>query len=462
MAFAERKRQRGGPQQQDAEYAPRRKARGQRPVDHFSSIIHMIKRRPYAHHPFSYQVPSHAYYCKDVLPPFATAHNPATALCTQWAYTAHYPDNRVLTGRPRRVLFTVLRWGPAGRKLLAATATGEFVMFNGRAFGVEHKTMAHEDNRACRALAWGHINDAILSGDEAGILKLWTGQLALSAELDTKQRIVRDVTWSPSERKIATAGQDGSARIWDAERVASSGGVGVEFDTKMEGHGSDVLSVAWHPTRALLATGSQDRDIRLWDPRKGADPYLSVLQGHTNSVTSVRWHLHGSEFTLLSGSRDGTARIWDTRMLRESYVFVGHTKDVMQAEWHPTHSQLFTTCGLDGLVAFWVVQAGEGGAFQPNGTFEVGKWTAVIKDAHDRGLRDEPNGVSCVAWSPMGHVMATSATEVNFWTRNKPGALEEIRYDASEEAATGAVGGYGAGGRGYVTGGAAGSAAMIM
>jgi WD40 repeat protein len=412
-------------QQTMEDFVPKKKSRGQRPVDYFSSAIHYLKARPYAAPGLQHlaaHVPPHDYYCKDLVPPAMTPFNPSTALCTQWAHTAHYPDNnRSAMGRPRRVYFTTMRWSPTGRKLLCATSNGEFVVFNGHAFGVEMKTAAHEDGKPCKALAWGRRTDAVLSGDEGGTVKLWGNNLTLAAEFDSNQRAVRDIAWSPGDHKFCTAGQDGSVRIWDAERIANTSD-GSDFESKLEGHGGDVLSVQWHPNKALVATSSQDRCVRLWDPRKGADAQLAVLESHTEPVSAVTWHPNGRDWQLLSASRDATVKLWDARMMAEVCRFVGHSADVTGVDWHPTHPDLFASCGMDGTIGYWSTAT--------NAT-EVTRFAASVESAHDQ-VRDKPNGIACVRWSPVGHMLASCASEVNFWTRNKPGAVEEIRYENEE------------------------------
>lgn len=421
--------------QQDADYVPRKKAKGQRPVDYFSSAIHSVKQRPYSDGRGDFHVSPHEYYSKDLLPPHCTNFNHATALCTQWVHTTQYPDARRFEqqpGRRMRVLTNVLQWSPNGRKLLCGTSTGEFLVLNGQAFGVELKTTAHEaqDGRAIRGLAWGRLTGAVLSGDDSCVVKIWGANFNLAAEFNCNQRSLRDVVWAPGELKFGTAGADGTVRIWDAERTASGS---AECETKLEGHGGDVHSVQWHPWRALVATGSQDSDIRLWDPRRGVDNHLAVLSGHRDPLTAVRWHVNGREWHLLSASRDTTVKLWDARMMKELITFSGHTKAVHSIEWHPSHPDLFASAGLDGTLAFW--SSSQSGASQSvEGTsIQVSKWAAAVHAAHDR-FRDEPNGINCIAWSPLGHILASGAGEVNLWTRNKPGAMEEERF-TNEDAA---------------------------
>ena len=406
------------------EYVPREKMRGQRPVDAFSSAINYIKMRPYMVHRRSFHVPPHEYHCKDLIPLNKTPFNPSTALCTQWAHMAPYPDMSRYERRGRRVFFSRLEWSPTGRKLLASTTTGEFVLYNGVSFSVELKTTAHEDNKPCRALAWGRLSDNVLSGDDGGIVKIWATNFNLAAEFDTNQRAVRDVCWAPGEMKFASAGQDGSILIFDTERAAltTSGSTAV-YETKLEGHGGDVSGLHWHPQRAMLASASQDRSVRLWDPRQSqTDHTLAVLQGHNESIMCVRWHPQ-REWLFASAGKDSTIRLWDVRKLQEVSRFVGHTAEIHSLDWHPSHSDLIVSSGNEGLVAFWTLMPG---------VSEVTKWAAAIHNAHDQ-FANRVNSVNCARWSPSGNVLATCSAEINIWTRNKPGAVEEVRIDPAEE-----------------------------
>lgn len=498
----------GGPRRrargQEAEFV-QRVHRGQRPVDLSSSIIAYLDRKRFQanNNPFTFHVPPHEYYCKDVLPPFATAFNPATALCTQWAHTSQYPDNRAnqAGGQRRRGNFTNMKWNATGRKLLCTTANGEFVLYNGASFTCEMKTLAHRGDTAIRGLAWGARSGLVLSGDDAGTLKMWGQHFSLAAEVPSNQRAIRDVCFAPSELRFCTGGQDGTVAIWDVQKVgagasvsasgattgknlqvgnveeeqpaagaANTGGVGdegaarqphtlaVEPDMKLSGHGGDVHSVRWHPYRCLVATGSQDKDVRLWDPRAGGAS-VATLQGHGESVNVVRWHDLGRETWLLTAAKDNTVRLWDTRMVRhELTMYSGHNRPVTCVEWHPTHPDLFVSAGADGLIAFWMVAPPGGeGTLRSNGvTYEVSRFAAGIDMAHDKH-RNEPNSVQCLGWNPLGHILASASGEVHIWTRNRPGAMEELRFDADEAAA---VAGGGAGGEGEQGGGEAGLGAV--
>lgn len=415
------------------EYAPRRKIHGQRPVDFYSPAIqHVLTRLVPRSSPYSYHVSPHEYYTKDLIAASMTTFNPSTALCTQWASTSFHPDSK--GGRVRVPLYG-LQWAPSGRRLLCSTGRGEFLLFNGQSFGVEVKTVAHEDGRACRAIAWGRQHDLILSGDDAGKLKMWMSNFVFMAEHDTNHRAVREITWAPTELKFCTAGQDGTAKVWDTNRIGSNvegpdgSGQAVLEEVKLEGHGGDVTTAHWHPYRSLIATGSQDTQCRLWDPRTASRGSIAALHGHSQALTCIRWHPDGR--TLLSASKDGSVKLWDIRQTQpEVKRFKGHVDAVDKVDWHPTISDLFVSTGADGSIMYWMLAEGDGA--MTHGVEEVIRDAAVVEAAHDK-FRDKPNPVLSVAWSPLGNLLASSGHEVKYWTRNKPGALEEKERGAEDD-----------------------------
>ena len=116
---------------------------------------------------------------------------------------------------------------------------------------------------------------------------------------------VERVAVSPDGRRVASASDDGTARVVDAE----TGAVLAE----LRGHVGKVYAVAFSPDGTRLATGGDDATVRLHDAATGEE--LLVLRGHATYVFSLRFSPDGS--TIASVSGDNTARLWSTRPLAE-------------------------------------------------------------------------------------------------------------------------------------------------
>ena len=67
---------------------------------------------------------------------------------------------------------------------------------------------------------------------------------------------VLGVSFSPDGRRVATASEDGSAKIWDS-------GSGQEL-LSLRAHKGSVRSVAFSPDGRRLATGSDDQTVQIY------------------------------------------------------------------------------------------------------------------------------------------------------------------------------------------------------
>lgn len=115
---------------------------------------------------------------------------------------------------------------------------------------------------------------------------------------DKLERGFRVIDFSPVENILATAGLDGTARLWDA----ASG-----RELKRLRHQEAVVVVQFSPDGQMLATASHDGTARLWDTHSGKE---LVRLPHDDALRWVEFSSSGSY--VATASRSGSARVWST------------------------------------------------------------------------------------------------------------------------------------------------------
>jgi WD40 repeat protein len=115
------------------------------------------------------------------------------------------------------------------------------------------------------------------------------------------------LTFSSDNKMLASAGADGTVKLWNVEQECLMRTINVSQYW--------IHSIAFSPKNTLLATGSGDNAIRLWDTQTGR-PKGMPMKKHTHAITALAFSPDGT--TLASGSgvcRNasdiGTIYLWD-------------------------------------------------------------------------------------------------------------------------------------------------------
>jgi WD40 repeat protein len=175
------------------------------------------------------------------------------------------------------------------------------------------------------------------------VLDPWAGQRTLF--LNRHKSGVRSVAFSPDGRRIASAGNDGAVKVWNANAS--------QQPLTLEGHTDLVSSVAFSPDGKWLASASQDQTVKVWDAAILQETL--TFRGHTGGVASVSFSPDGERIASASG--DGTAKVWIVETGQETLTLRAHTGEVTSVAFSPDGSRIVANHGKS--VKLWDATTGQ-------------------------------------------------------------------------------------------------------
>lgn len=144
---------------------------------------------------------------------------------------------------------------------------------------------------------------------------------------------VWSVTFAPCGYYFASAGGDGTARLWTTDRP-------VPVRVFVGHSASNVNSVEWHPNCNYIVTGSDDKTARLWDIQSGRT--VRLFNGCFAGVNHVKVSPCGQY--VVGSDYSGTIHLWDIRNGQMVTQFRSRTNKISVSP-AVVHSLSFSACG---------------------------------------------------------------------------------------------------------------------
>jgi WD40 repeat protein len=127
--------------------------------------------------------------------------------------------------------------------------------------------------------------------------------------------LVWSAAFSPDGKRIVTASQDKTARLWDAE-------TGKQIGASLRGHDGYVISAAFSPDGKRIVTASFDNTAQLWGAAETGRQIGESLKSHEGFVWNAAFSPDGKR--IVTASWDKTARLW--RNFANTQELVSHAK----------------------------------------------------------------------------------------------------------------------------------------
>ncbi|KAG9313381.1 WD40-repeat-containing domain protein [Chiua virens] len=171
-------------------------------------------------------------------------------------------------------------------------------------------------------------------------------------ENSAEKVVFTSITVDSTGSFVAAGSLDNVVRVWNVSKNGEPIGV-------LRGHSDGVYGVQFLPnsigeSSMCLASASLDQTLRCWElwPDEKQFECKKTLSGHKDAVLSLSLLQVGREQRLASSSRDGTVRLWDSRSGIPYFMIQGHTNTVTSVDLSSDGSTLASGSG-DHQVRIW-------------------------------------------------------------------------------------------------------------
>ncbi|MDC0833000.1 hypothetical protein POG22_08250 [Geitlerinema sp. CS-897] len=278
-------------------------------------------------------------------------------------------------------------WHPDGTHLVSVDETGEFVVW--RQSGAIARRFVVDGGPLDR-VRLSSDGDLFATVGNDGTVTLWNARGDKVAGRAIEAENATSLSWHPDAARLAVGTREGTVEVW---QVASDANNEISFDLveRWRGHDGSVSSLQWRPDGTQMASAGSDATVKIWSataPKNEGNetvfvrPAVRTLNGHTDEISSVRWHPRGDG--LATASLDGTIRVWDaTGEARR--VLWGHEDGVTSLSWRPDGTVL-ASGSWDGTIKLWNAEDGR----------------------ERQTLRGDDDGIVSLQWSSNGKMLVSA------------------------------------------------------
>ena len=275
-----------------------------------------------------------------------------------------------------------LCWSPFGKQMAVAAVSGPVVVFDA-ATGKELHTLTGHGFGTTAVAYHPTDDDTLATAGQDGRARIWSTLMGdVRHTLDGGSAWVERLAWSPDGKLLATAAGK-KVRVWDAK----TGGQLREYAD----HGGTVADMAWRPNTNTLAVAAYGA-ISIYDPGQP-----EAVQKFEWKGAALRLACSPNGVMLAHGNQDASVHFWYADSGKELHMS-GYPSKVRDIAWDFT-SRFLATGGGDAVCVWDCAGKGPEGT-QPNMLAGHSTVTAVGWQRRGFLLASGDDGGRLILWQP--------------------------------------------------------------
>jgi WD40 repeat protein len=254
-----------------------------------------------------------------------------------------------------RVAQSVVTISPDGRRIAVAGPANDARVID-IASGKEVSRLVH--GGTVRAVDFGPDGRWVATGSDDGTARVMEATTGKETARLAHGKLVRDVKFSPNGRWVATDSDDGTVRVMEAAtgKEVSRWANGEEPGLPSAGAGN-ILLMAFSADSRRVASAGEKGVARVWDAATGHQAFRVDVVEFLNAVA---FSPDGRWLAMAGRGRDRPLRVIDTTNRRELPT-MSHPEEVYAMAFSPDSTRLVTG-SADGTVRVMEVATGRSGA----------------------------------------------------------------------------------------------------
>ncbi len=250
-----------------------------------------------------------------------------------------------------------LAFSPGGKTLASGGAGGGMHLLDPARAIVRRTHQGHSG--PLTGLAFLADGSGLISSGQDQAVRLWKAApppIEALATLPAHGSQAQCARYSPDGKYLATGGKDSLIALRDP----ATG----EIRRTLKGHNGIVFELSFPPDSAVIASAGSDGTVRLWSVERGIE--LAKFNAWKEKFAAARTlDFDRAGKLIVSGGWDGTLKLWDADRLQLKQTLIGQALPVTAARFSPDGSLIATASGdwqhwqIAGELRLWDAKSGE-------------------------------------------------------------------------------------------------------